>query len=181
MIHTLFVSDNECLVVYWKSHDAITFPSELIPEFISAELQEAYQNVLETLESYYQHKINWGLTISEKSLQVITQKKLYLSGESMGLAWLIGGLCFLHQRPFPADLLAWGAIRPLRNGQFSLYPTDHTDKKLKLVLSHAAQRITTHKDEQTSSFPGKRIVLGNDMMGNINIIKEKVLQCFLPQ
>ncbi len=181
MIPTLFVSESTCIVVYWESYARIGFPCELIPEFFSAELQETYRNVLSLLNLFHRRDISWGVTITKKSLEELQQKKLYLSGESIGLAWLIGGLCFLNHLAYPSNLMAWGAIRPLRNGHFFLYPTEGTDKKLRLTELHFSRRIAVHKDETTAYFPGERIVLGDDMMENINILEERILQCSHPQ
>lgn len=169
MIPSLFIGDQRSDIIYWKFSNSADTMVEYIPEICSYELFETYQNVTDILKQYYHIQNIPGLRLCKESLQMVRQEKLYLSGESMGLAWLLGLLCWIKKKKFPENLCAWGAIKPIRNGEFALFPTANTKRKMLLAEQNRMKRIILHCSERSSGhFSGVAIRCKSDL---INVIK----------
>ena len=164
MIPTLFIGSQRSDVIYWDFTDSLDVMQDYIPEICSYELLEAYLNVSDVLKQYYHCPNIPAIRLTNESHKMIKRDQLYLSGESMGLAWLIGGVCWLKGKDFPKDLYAWGAIKPIRNGRFSLFPTASTRKKVNLSGQNDKKVIVfQHSERVRCHFPGRVFRLKSDL------------------
>ena len=148
MIPSLFIGSERADVIYWDFTDSLDVMMGYIPEICSYELLEAYLNIVDVLKQYYCLENIPAIRLSDASYKMIQQEKLYLSGESMGLAWMLGILCKIKGKVFPTDLYAWGAIKPIRDGSYSLFPTSNTGKKINLCCLHGKKKIMLHHAER---------------------------------
>lgn len=167
MIPTIFVNAERRIIIEWEIIPASGFPAELHPDCCSYEVIDEYYNTLDALRDSLTRPVSFGLRLSAKSRRRIVEEQLYLSGDSMGAAWLLGALCFLKRKPFPQDLLIWGAIRPIRNGHFALYKTGSTRLKICKAIESRKQRIVYPEDEKGVFFPGLSLRLPADMQQTI--------------
>ena len=119
------------------------------------------------MRDFYDDNFTFGLKLDAGSFREIAEQRLYLSGDSLGAAWLLGALCRFFSCPFPAGVLAWGALKPIRNGGFALFEAGSTDMKIRCAGENGFSRIIVHKDEIISGYNGKTIylsgVLSNDL------------------
>lgn len=148
MIPTLFIGTKREDIIFWEFCNSPDILMEYIPEICSYELFEAYQNIVEALKQRYPRRKFPQIQLTVQSLKRIQRDQLYLSGESMGLAWLIGILFYLRGKKFPNNLYAWGAIKPIRNGDFSLFPTANTKRKIQLAEKNSKNVIIIHYAER---------------------------------
>ena len=174
MIPTLFVNETTSLIIPWRIVRRSYFPKRLIPEQVSFELFDAYKNVTEVLSVYYGKKIDLGIGLPSQAMGFLNDHHLYLSGNSLGFAWLIGFVAHLENICLPPTWLAWGSILPTRNRSFVLNATSHTAEKLKFVCEHDVSCIFTHRDEKIEA-SGKIYQYAGDMLEIINLLKGDLL------
>lgn len=164
MIPTLFIGSQRSDVIYWDFTDSLDVMKDYIPEICSYELLEAYLNVVDVLKQYYHLSNIPAIRLTNESLEMIQRDQLYLSGESMGLAWLIGVVCWLKGKNFPDDLYAWGAIKPIRDGRFLLFPTASSGRKINLSVKNDKKVIAFQYTERVRRhFSGHIIRLRSDL------------------
>lgn len=174
MIPTVFVNPKSYVIIEWDITKKEGFHADLLPDCCSYEIIDAYYNVLSVIRRHYGRSVSFGLSISEKSKELVLRDRLYLAGDSMGIAWLSGAMCFVHDKPFPADLLAWGTICPIRNGGFAVYKTDGTDLKISAANETHKRRIAFHRDEPHGHFCGRSFFLSSDMQQTIRQLEELI-------
>lgn len=174
MIPTLFIGRKRADIIYWEICDSSDCWLEYMPEICSYELLESYQNVADVLKTYYKLPIP-NIKLTANSLHLIQSARLYLSGDSMGLAWLIGLLCFVNGKTFPEDLFAWGAIKPSRKGGYSLFPTSNTRRKVFLAEEKGKNKIILHRAERSFKyFSGEALRLQADLTENLKILETMI-------
>ena len=174
MIPTLFVNENTSMIIPWEIVQRTYFPKRLIPEYVSYELYDAYRNVVDALSLFYGAKIKLGIQLSSRTLECLKDKHWYLSGNSLGFAWLIGFVAHLEHILLPSNWFAWGSILPTRNRSFVLGATCHTDNKTKLAFEHNASCIFAHQGEKIE-FIGRKYLYEGDMLEIIKVLREVLL------
>ena len=174
MIPTLFVNQRTSQIIFWRIVQRQYFPKRLIPEYVSYDLYDAYRNVIDVLSLYYGDRITLGLHLLPESLQFLKDNHLYLSGNSLGFAWLIALVAHLEHISLPTNWFAWGSVLPTRSGAFVLNATCHTNEKVKLSLKHHVSCIFAHQDERID-IDGKKHLYSGDMLSIINALKEDFL------
>ena len=163
MIPTVFINAKLQMIIHWRITSDAGFQDELIPEYASGELIEVYHDVLTVMRDFYDDCFSFGLELEAESFQEIAKRRLYLSGDSVGAAWLLGALCHFFSRPFPEKVLTWGALRPIRNGGFALFKTAGTYIKTKIAMKSDCSKIIVHKDEVMPRFNGETVRLSGDL------------------
>lgn len=176
MIPTIFVNTERRIIIEWNIVPECGFHEELLPDYCSYEIIDEYYNVLSALQDCWHQSVSFGLRLDEKTRKKIIEEQLYLSGDSMGIAWLLGALCFLHKKHFPKDLLVWGAIRPIRNGHFAVYKTGSTGLKVRKAVESHKQRIAYPENEDQFFFPGLSFRLSEDMKQAIRQLEELIYE-----
>ena len=171
MIPTVFVNDSLRLIVNWRIADNAGFQKELIPEYASYELVEGYLDVLTVMRDFYDKSFSFGLELDSESLREIAERRLYLSGDSLGAAWLLGAMCRFFGRQFPPGVLAWGALKPTRNGGFALFETGGTDLKIRSAEENGFSSTIVHKDEIISGYKGNTICLSGALSSDLKTLE----------
>lgn len=174
MIPTVFVNDRLRLIVNWRITEDAGFQEELIPEYASFELVEEYRDVLSVMRDFYDKSFSFGLELDPESFREIAERRLYLSGDSLGAAWLLGAMCRFFGRPFPDKVLAWGALKPIRNGAFALFETGGTDMKARTAVEAGYSTIVAHRDEAIPEFDGEAVRLSGKLARDLKVL-EKVI------
>ena len=170
IVPTVFISSDNNYLINWEIITTKGFQEELLPEFCSYEIIDAYYNVLSVFHLYFNKNISFGIRLEDNSYQMIKKNKFYLKGDSMGIAWLIGAISMYSRKKFPNNLLAWGAIKPIRNGGFSVYKTSGTEQKIYFAIQNKFDKIVFHKDEKHSISFQKSILLPSDIKDTFNIL-----------
>ena len=152
MIPTLFIGKKRADVIYWQFCNSSDIWMDYIPDICSYELFEAFQNIIDVFKQYYPNKTLPSICLDDASLQLIKREQLYLSGDSMGLAWLCGLLCRIKEKDFPHNFFAWGAVKPIRRGGFALFPTSNTRQKIFLAEKNCKSNIMLHQAERSYKY-----------------------------
>ena len=108
------------------------------------------------------------------SFREIAERRLYLSGDSLGAAWLLGAMCRFFARPFPIGVLAWGALKPIRNGGFALFETGGTDMKIRAAAEGGYSTIVVHEDEAIPEFDGEVVRLSGELARDLKILERVI-------
>lgn len=174
MIPSVFVNAELRLIVNWRLTGNAEFQEELIPEYASFELVEEYRDVLTVMRNFYDKRFSFGLELDAGSFREIAERRLYLSGDSLGTAWLLGAMCCFFARPFPTGVLAWGALKPIRNGGFALFETGGTDMKTRTAVERGYSMIVVHEDEAIPEFNGEVVRLSGDLLCDLKILERVI-------
>ena len=70
-----------------------------------------------------------------------------------------------------AGVLAWGALKPIRNGGFALFETGGTEMKIKCAEENGFSRIIVHRDEIVSGFNGETICLSGEIPRDLKTLE----------
>lgn len=82
-----------------------------------------------------------GIRMFSEDLQFARAQGARFEGGSLGVAFLLGALCWADRRQWPGRVVAWGAIQPDRNGTWKLVPTSNTAPKVMLARHLGADAI----------------------------------------
>jgi hypothetical protein len=142
IVPTVFInSDNGCgMILRWQFLDEEVKEPELDTLFHDFEIQNSFETVRYIVNNFFGRTPS-GFRMMPADLHYIQESDIRLSGSSLGLALVVGAVAWVLNRQWPYRTLAWGAVLPIRDGGFSLYPVEDHEDKLALARLVGARTI----------------------------------------
>jgi len=98
-----------------------------------------------------------GLRLFPADRDGVERRHIRIGGGSLGLPFLLGALCFSKQVLWPSLTLAWGALAPVRDGTFGIFPVDRVERKIALAKRVGAKVILCPEGEASPVWGGNTV------------------------
>ena len=120
----------ESLLLRWRwSHEGGFDPQvrRLIRGF---EIEEAFETCIDIAEELLGQSPR-GLSLDPREARFLEEHGYVISGGSLGLALLLGLLCYVKRVNWPSRCIAWGGLRPVRNNSFAVVTVAEFEDKMR--------------------------------------------------
>lgn len=128
------------IVLRWRWKTSGGFDISVARHCYDHELEEAFLTCLDIGERLFPSYPK-GIELFSEDREMIESRKIYLSGGSLALAFLLGMLTFIHDKRWPNGVVAWGVILPDRKNSFRVHSVDWMDRKLDLAKKIGADIV----------------------------------------
>jgi len=154
-VPTVFINSDTGLglLLRWEFLDENVgepLPDTLLSDF---EIPNAFQSVQSVVHDFFGRAPS-GFRLMPGDLRYLQENDIRISGSSLGLALAVGAAAWVLGKPWPRRTLAWGAVLPVRNDGFSLYPVDDHEPKLTLARLVGARTVLISESQQGSHQAG---------------------------
>jgi hypothetical protein len=135
------------IVLRWRWKQTGGFDKFLERHFYDRELEEAFLTCLDIGEQSFSSYPK-GIELFPEDRELVKSRNIFLSGGSLGLAFLLGMITFIYGKQWPNRVVAWGGLLPIRNNSFAVYAVDYIDHKIDLAKKIDASTIIHPESEK---------------------------------
>jgi hypothetical protein len=138
------------LLVRWSWHESGGFDPMARALVRGFELEEAFATCVDIATDAFGVSPR-GLRMHGDDLRRLAEAGYLISGDSLGLAFLLGLLGLVHGRPWPKGCIAWGGLRPIRNDSFAVFTVAEVEAKRDFALDCGAALLVHPRGEALGS------------------------------
>jgi hypothetical protein len=172
---TIFVSHKRAqggVLVRWSWTSSGGFPPDCAELFGDGDCEDAFHDCLDILRDRF-GQCPAGIRIFADDATALRRQGLCLCGRSLGLAFLVGALCFMRGQRWPEGLLCWGSLLLARDGGYHLGPTAEPREKMLFAWRMCARRLLRVRGENTAAIDGIDCIdLASDMRRSLDRIEQ---------